>query len=229
MLRSKLLYNDHGSDWLHIIPSRQLGTLLSSSELRLLLRFRLGIPLCSASRLCNCCDKQLTTVEELAGDHSICCVKAGYVKRHYLMCNEIQYLLSTSGLIARPEQYVDHQHSLRVDLAVQAFDAEGPLALDVQVLYALSHRLGDCAVADAERKKIEKYRGACALINMSFHPIVMDTLGNFGPVSLKMVQKIISKAAERSDSPPEAGLYYWQRLSLALARAVARQLVLSMQ
>ena len=62
------------------------------------------------------CDKQLTTVEELAGDHCICCVKAGYVKRHYLMCNEIQYLLSTSGLIARPEQYVDHQHSLRVDL-----------------------------------------------------------------------------------------------------------------
>ena len=111
--------------------------MLSSSELRLLLRFRLGIPLCSASRLCNCCDKQLTTVEELAGDHSICCVKAGYVKRHYLMCNEIQYLLSTSGLIARPEQYVDNQHSLRVDLAVQAFDAEGPLALDVQVLHAL--------------------------------------------------------------------------------------------
>ena len=155
-------------------------------------------------------------------------MKAGYVKRHYLMCNEIQYLLSTSGLIARPEQYVDHQHSLRVDLAVQAFDAEGSLALDVQVLHALSFLL-HCAVADAERKKIEKYRGACALINMSFHPIVMDTLGNFGPVSLKMVQKIISKAAERSDSPPEAALYYWQRLSLALARAVARQLVLSMQ
>ena len=95
-----------------------------------------------------------------------------------------------------------------MDLAVQAFDAEGTLALDVQVLHAFSHRLGDCAVADAERNKIEKYRGACALINMSFHPIVMDTLGNFGPVSLKMVQKIISKAAERSDSPPEAALDY---------------------
>ena len=96
------------------------------------------------------------------------------------------------------------------------FDAEGPLALDVQVLHVLSHRLGECAVADAERKKIEKYRGACALIIMSFHPIVME-VGKFGPVSLKMVQKIVSKAAERSDSPPEAGLHYWQRLSLALA------------
>ena len=83
-----------------------IHSLLSSSELRLLLRFRLGIPLCSASRLCNCCNKQLTTVEELAG----------YVQSHYLMCNEIQYILSTSGLNARPEQYFDHRHSLRVDL-----------------------------------------------------------------------------------------------------------------
>ena len=50
---------------------------------------------------------------------------------------------------------LDLSNILITDIAFEwIFDAEGPLALDVQVLHALSHRLGDCAVADAERKKI---------------------------------------------------------------------------
>ena len=75
-LRLKLLTSDHGGEWLLLNPC---GTLVSSAEFRLLLRFRLGITLRASPRLCGYCHKLLSAPEELKGDHAICCIKAGYI------------------------------------------------------------------------------------------------------------------------------------------------------
>ena len=55
---------------------------------------------------------------------------------------------------------------------------------------------------------------------------LFDSFGGVGVSSLKLMNKIISKTAQRSEHTVEASQYYWKRLSLALERAVGRQLVL---
>jgi len=73
-----------------------------------------------------------------------------------------------------------------------------------------------------------KYANACQDLGWKFSPVVFDSFGGLGVISLKLMNRIISTAAQHSEQPIETSQYYWQRLSLALARAVARQLVLSM-
>ena len=227
-LRLKLLTSDHGGEWLLLNPCRRLGTLVSSAEFRLLLRFRLGITLSASPRLCGCCHKLLSAPEELKGDHAICCIKAGYVRRHYVMCDHLKYLLTVAGLRWEAEIYVNAQRSLRADLVVHSFVDGKPLALDVQVVHGLSSRLGEEAVAKGENDKKAKYSAACSMIDMNFSPVVWDTLGGLGPDSLKFMQKLITAAAAGSSQPIDTANYLWQRTALALARAVARQLSLSM-
>ena len=78
------------------------------------------------------------SVADRSGDHALCCVKAGYVRRHYLICDEIRYVLSSAGLRNSSEVYVDQHRSLRVDLVVNNFEDGNSLCLDVQISH--SHR-----------------------------------------------------------------------------------------
>ena len=66
------------------------------------------------------------------------------------------------------------------------------------------------------------------MIDMNFSPVVWDTLGCLGPDSLKFMQKLITAATADSSQPIDTANYLWQCTALALARAVARQLSLSM-
>ena len=93
------------------------------------------------------------------------------------------------------------------------------MALDVHITHALSHRLGTAALVEVEQQ----------MLGWSFRPIVLDTFGNLGPKSLKTVQRIISLAVGEDDFEHSVeAMYYWQRLSLSLQRAVCRQLILSL-
>ena len=150
------------------------------------------------------------------------------VHRHYVMCDHLKYLLTVAGLRWEAEIYVNAQRSLRADLVVHSFVDGKPLALDVQVVHGLSSRLGEEAVAKGENDKKAKYSAACSMIDMNFSPVVWDTLGGLGPDSLKFMQKLIAAAAADSSQPIDTANYLWQRTALTLARAVARQLSLSM-
>ena len=153
---------------------------------------------------------------------ALCCVKSGYVRCHYTICDEMRYLLTAAGLRCSSEIYVDQQRSLRIDLLVDRFYQGQSLARDVHITHALSHRLGTAALVEAEQQKSEKYERACQLLGWSFSP-------NLGPKSLKTVQRIISLAVGEDDFEHSVeAMYYWQRISLSLQRAVCRQLILSL-
>ena len=133
-LRLKLLHSDYANDWLLVTSSRQLGTLLSNMELRYLLCFRLGLTISATTSQCNCCHKTLLSVADRSSDHTLCCVKAGYVRRHYLICDDIRYVLTYAGLRNSSEVYVDQHRSLQVDLVMDNFEDGKSLCLDVQIL-----------------------------------------------------------------------------------------------
>ena len=84
------------------------------------------------------------------------------------------------------------------------------------------------SILDVEERKLTTYRGACESISMDSEPLVFDSFGGMGPRSLKTMQRIIARVTEKSCSPAEDSAYYWRRLSLILARAVCRQLIIAM-
>ena len=134
-LLQKLLSAEHAGDWLLSIPCRQLGTLLPSTDFRFLLKFRLGISPLSAASTCNSCHREFSLDADLAGDNSLCCVKSGYVRRHYVLCNHLRYLLTTAGISTSSEVYVDQRKTLRIDLLATAFGEGVSEALGISLLH----------------------------------------------------------------------------------------------
>ena len=184
----------------------------------------------SNASACHCFHKDIISETDMAGDHALCCVKSGYVRRHYILCNQVRYLLTSAGISTTSEEYLDQRKTLRVDLVAVDFTEGASEALDISITHSLSSRFTESAVAEVESKIIFflKYANACRDLGWKFSPVVFDSFGGLGVISLKLMNRIISTAAQHSEQPIETSQYYWQRLSLALARAVARQLVLSM-
>ena len=72
--------------------------------------------------------------------------------------------------------------------------------------------------------KINKYSDACAHWGQNFYPLSFDSFGGMGKKSHKALSAIIANAATISVT---AANLLWERVSLALMKAVARQLLLS--
>ena len=72
---------------------------------------------------------------DLAGDHALCCVKSGYIRRHYVLCNHLRYLLTTAGISTSSEVYVDQRKTLRIDLLATAFGEGVSEALGISLLH----------------------------------------------------------------------------------------------
>ena len=130
------------------------STLLSPTEPRYLLRLHLGLPINPLSTSCNCCGHTISSLVEKAGDHALCCVRAGYVKRHYVICDQVRYLLASGFFRSFTEVPVYHDRSLRVDLVVDEFHEGRSLCLDVHITHSLTHRLRERSLVEAEERKL---------------------------------------------------------------------------
>ena len=75
----------------------------------------------SNASACHCCHKDIISETDMAGDHALCCVKSGYVRRHYILCNQVRYLLTSAAISTTSEEYLDQRKTLRVDLVAVDF------------------------------------------------------------------------------------------------------------
>ena len=75
--------------------------------------------------------------------------------------------------------------------------------------------------------KINKYSDACAHWGQKFYPLSFDSFGGMVKKSHKALSAIIAKAATSHPISVIAANLLWECVSLALMKAVARQLLLS--
>ena len=108
----------------------RVGLSLSSPEFQFLLRFRLGIVLCDHGS-CAQCGKRSSDPAFLHGDHAVCCIRAGTVRRHYDVVIEICSLLSQGGYRAVTEFEVQKYPQLRVDICAYRFEEGLDATFDV--------------------------------------------------------------------------------------------------
>ena len=94
------------------------------------------------------------------GDHTVSCIKAGLVRRHYDVVNEIRALLTSAGVETQAEVVLAPE--LRVDLVAKKSEFGCDVAYDVTVAHPLTTRPNIGAASCAEMLKINKYSDACA-------------------------------------------------------------------
>ena len=107
-------------------------------------------------------------------------------------------------------------------------------AIDATIVHSLnpSHPWDTrhAAVEKAEAAKHNKYDASCLAAGLDFLPVAADTFGAYGQEGERFMAQLFSRYAKRFSGDSESSLpgqpqrECWQRASVALRRAVARQL-----
>ena len=221
----------HAGSWL-LSPSPQHHTpKWASSEWRLLLLWRLGIPLglpiaCVA---CGAC-------QDAYGDHALSCAAMGTYRRHNTVRDAFVDLAVGAGLQCRTSVGLPGTNLVPGDLFLPAF-SDVPSAVDVSVVHPLHpSRMSQAAVttgAAAEARAVEKvalYGDQCKERSWDLWAVVAETTGAWCGSAQRFVRQLARKRALRTGEVyREVVADSWTAVAHALARAVARQLVRARQ
>jgi hypothetical protein len=206
-LRSLLL--PFAGAFLNATPSRALGLRIRPREFRLLVRYRLDLPMADAARPCPMCPDTL----DLHGLHAASCKNyPGITARHNGVRDALLVLAKNAGFAAESEtrHLLDHTPALLgrrpADVYIRSWDGAQDMCLDVSVVNPLTKsaldRWPESAVAHTEVAKIRESAGPLRVANLLFLPVVMETYGGLGPqamVAVKRLGKALAQVSEDGD------------------------------
>ena len=218
--RSKV-FNAHqrkfGSQWLNVVPCKNLGLKLDDQQLRISIGLRLCANICVA-HTCNC-GKRF----ERDALHGLSCTKsAGRFSRHATLNSLIK---QTLGSLALPSM-LEPRGLYRTDgkrpdgVTMIPWEKGKQLVWDVTVVDALAPtRLNQSSLCnpgttatEAEARKIEKY---CELIDNGyiFLPVALEVQGSLDESSESSVTLLCKM---RSHDDQRAGSFLKKRISMTL-------------
>ena len=183
-----------GSQWLNVIPCKNLRLKLSNQQLRIAIGFRLGSKICERHK--RVCGKDVTE----DGWHSLSCLKsAGRFSRHSNLNALIKESLSSTHI----PSVLEPRHLYRTDQKRSDGLTLVPWAVGEQLLWgvAIVVSLAPCrvdagsvynpgtAAAEAEERKIDKYKD---LVNDGyiFQPLAFEIQGAAGPSTEVFLSKL---------------------------------------
>ena len=206
------------SQWLNIVPCKNLGLKLDDQQLRISIGLRLGANTCFAH---TCYSGRRV---ERDGLHGLSCTKsAGRFSRHatlnYLKKQTLGSLDLPSMLERRGLYRIDDKHQDGVTMI--PWEMGKQLVLDVTVVDALApgHPVlflcnPGTSTTEAETRKIGKYR---KLIDNGyiFQPVALDVQGSSGESSEIFITRVCNMLC-RSQDYQRAGSFLKQRISMTL-------------
>ena len=208
--------------WLEATPIPSLGTRLNDEAVRIAVSLRLGVDVC-VPHTCKC---SATVMQD--GLHGLDCQKsAGRHARHSELNSIIHRSLASVGKpsILEPNG-MTRQDGRRPDgLTLFPWSSGKPLVWDVTCVSTLarSHiqlsvQEPGAAAAQAEERKNDKYQD----LQGSYHftPLGFETMGHWGPTTLRFVGELGKLLAQNTGEPRSTG-FLRQRLSIAIQRGNA--------
>jgi hypothetical protein len=225
----------HAGAWLSAYPSEALGLHFGDEEFRLLLKFHLGLPVMHVEETgcaCEDCGEPL----DIFGDHAVSCRMAGAYSRHNQVASSLEAIAKAAGFVTHREVPVDGLER-PADLEIVNWHEGKPAAVDPTVIHSLNvsqdwRSASALAVVEAaEEAKVQHYEASCERAGMQFHPVGMDLFGGFGPRASEFLKTLFSRYARHSAratellNPGQLQKECWERVSVALHKAVGRQLV----
>jgi hypothetical protein len=236
LARLKSVSLPYGGGWLLAPPIRSLGFRLASRPFRLLLRYRLGLPLASSPMPCPMCADGVATLD-IYGDHAASC--QGVVGRSYRH-NRLRDALHKHALAAgfsaekEPHHLIENHPDLRpADVLINDWQSGKAVCLDVSVanpcctstLVTVGTRAAHAATL-LERGKLAKYATLCTANQLLFIPVVMETFGGFGPSAVAVIARIGRALSDHSDLEVECAQHRLGAvLSFACQKALAKSLI----
>ena len=217
------IFNAHqgrfGSQWLNVVPCKNLGLKLDDQQLRISIGLRLGANIC-IEHTCHCGKKV-----ERDGLHGLSCNKsAGRFSRHANLNSLIKQTLGSLDLPSMLEpRGLYRTDGKRPDgITMIPWEMGKQLVWDVTVVDALApSRINQGSLCnpgttatDAEARKSEKYR---ELIENGyiFQPVALEVQGSLGESSEVFIARLC-KMLCRSHDDQRAGSFLKQRISMAL-------------
>lgn len=163
-----------------------------------------------------------------SGSHGLSCNKnpIGRISRH----ESINHVISRSLASLQIQSILEHHGTMRDQrrpdgVTIVPWDRGRSLAWDVTVVDTLAASYlnsssSSCgsAVAEAERKKINKYRDLGPLY--LFYPVAFETMGVAGELTRKLINDI-GRRLERELGEKRATEFLWQRISLEVQKGNA--------
>jgi len=209
----------HSGEWLSVLPSPQLGTLLSDECFRISTAIRIGGEIC-VPHTCPCGSEVAAT-----GYHGLSCKRsAGRLSRHSAINDIIQRALRTAEVPSMKEPVgCSRTDGRKPDgLTLIPWKQGKPLCWDFTCrdtfaptyLKASAARPGHAA-ALAELDKHRLYEDLEE--RYLFVAVAVETTGVFGEEGLKLIKKIGQKIRDITGEPRSTN-YLLQRISVALQR-----------
>lgn len=168
------------SEWLHVLPSRSIGTLLDNNTFRISVALRLGCNLC-VPHTCICGEHVLED-----GTHGLCCGKsAGRHSRHFALNDVIRRGLTSAKIPATLEPVgLKRDDGSRPDgMTITPWSKGQSLVWDATCSdtiapshLPLSSKEAGIIAEKAGKRKLSKYK---AIIDDGYHfvPFAVETLG----------------------------------------------------
>ena len=218
----------HAGDWLHVVPSTQLGLHLKDWEFRLCLRYWLGIQLVGENSLCPICGCQSDTM----GDHYVSCRgNADLISRHNCLRDVLFAAAHTATLSPRKElpALIPGSSSRPADVYLPCWHRGKPAAFDISVISPVQALTIDSAatiqgyvLTVRERQKRRIHVEGCLSAGIDFVPIAVETLGGLSSISSHTISELGKLQANRLGlSPSHCASHLFQRFSLTLWRGNA--------
>ncbi len=218
----------HAGDWLNVIPSKALGLHLQDLEFRLCLQYWLGLRMVEEGAPCPVCQR----VADPYGDHQIGCGGNGdRIHRHDSIRDAVFSAAQSAALAPRREvpALVPGSSSRPADIYLPTWKRGQPAALDVTVISTLQSLTlsgaastpGHALSVAAERKRTA-HATACHSVGITFIPLVVESLGGWGPEAISTLKDIGRLQGQRLGTPPSlATRHLFQRLAIRLWRGNA--------
>ena len=205
--------------WLEAIPVPSLGTKLEDEAVRISVSLRLGCDVC-VPHTCKCS-------APVSKDGLDCQKSAGRFARHTELNAIVQRSLASIGRpsILEPGG-MTRQDGRRPDgMTLFPWRNGKPLVWDVTCVSTLassnlqmSLQLPGNAAKYAEERKSDKYRDLEGAYG--FTPLGFETMGHWGPTTVRFVQELGRLLAQATGEPRSAA-FLRQRMSIAIQRGNA--------
>ena len=226
--RLKTLSLPQSGAWLSAAPIPTLDLHLSSNELRVALKFRLGVKLYENETKCSFCKSGTLDV---MGDHAVSCHGRGdMISRHDRI--QVKIISAYSGALLSPiceqKSLLPDNNSRPGDIFLPVWNAGQPAALDVTVTSPLQSSFiiralekSGFALSAAVDRKYKQYAQKCSEVGNLFIPLAFVTFGGFSETVRKTLKRIATLADNRNLQP--AGLSVaFSRLSQSVSVTAIR-------
>jgi hypothetical protein len=223
--------------WLEAPPLAQAGLVLDNQSFRLLLAWRLGIPLIPLSDTPTLCPRCGDPMDPL-GDHAVTCNGNGLWRRHFAVQQSLLHSLHHGKVHATREEALPSVPGERPDRPADIFcphwSSGEDLAVDINVTHptppsATHHNPATATahLAAVRQKKYTHYTEPCKQVMWDFRVVQFHTWGGVPDTeSRKTLGELHSRAVAHlaPEDRPLALTQMRQNLSVTLMKQVATQL-----